>query len=63
MHVEEAVEAEAMPAEILLRLLREKIESFMPENALRIAKAAEDSEKQLLRIFARAFEEGRRASP
>ena len=52
-----------MPADILLRLLREKIESFMPKNALRVAKAAEDSEKQLLRIFARAFEEGRRASP
>lgn len=63
LHVEEAVEAEAMPAEILLRLLRGKIETFMPENALRVARAAEDSEKQLLRIFARAFEEGRRASP
>jgi hypothetical protein len=56
------VEAEALPVPVLLRLLREKIESFMPENALRVARAAEDSEKQMLRIFARALEEGGRAS-
>ncbi len=55
------VEAEALPVPVLLRLLREKIESFMPENALRVAKAAENSEIQQLRIFARAFEEGGRA--
>jgi hypothetical protein len=57
------VEAEALPVPVLLRLLREKIESFMPVNAIRVAKAAEDSEKQLLRIFASAFEEGGRAPP
>jgi hypothetical protein len=57
------VEAEALPVPVLLRLLREKIESFMPENALRVAKAAEESEKQLLWIFARALEEGGRGAP
>ncbi|MGJ0506163.1 MAG: hypothetical protein ACR652_03325 [Methylocystis sp.] len=45
LHVECTVEAEAMPAHILREILREEIESYLPENALRVAKVAEESEK------------------
>ena len=45
------VEAEAMPAHIMRFLLRTEVEALLPENALRVAKAAERSERaQLLRI-------------
>jgi hypothetical protein len=47
------VEAEALPVPILLQLLREKVESFLPPGALLVAKAAEESEKRQLKIFAR----------
>ena len=47
------VEAEALPVPILLQLLREKVESFLPSGALLVAKAAEESEKRQLKIFAR----------
>jgi siroheme synthase (precorrin-2 oxidase/ferrochelatase) len=48
----ETVEAEAMPAVILRRLLREKIESFLPPRALEVARAAETSEREHLRRWA-----------
>lgn len=54
-HVTETVEAEAMPARILRRLLREKIESFLPERALDVAKAAEESERAYLASIAEAM--------
>lgn len=44
-HVTETVEAEAMPAHILRSLLREIIETLLPEGALSVAKAAEESER------------------
>jgi hypothetical protein len=50
------VEAEALPAEILLHLLREKIESFIPSGALQTAKVAEESEREWLISFAEALE-------
>jgi hypothetical protein len=34
-----------MPAHMLRRLLREKVENFMPEGALSAARAAEESER------------------
>ena len=45
-----------MPAGILRDLLRGKIESFLPSGALEIAKAAEESEREHLRRWARLME-------
>ena len=44
-HVLTTVEAEAMPAAILRGLLRDRIESLLPENALDVARVAEASER------------------
>lgn len=50
-HVAETVEAEAMPARILRRLLRSEIQLLLPPNALAVAKIAEQSERDgLLRL-------------
>jgi hypothetical protein len=48
LHIMETVEAEAMPANILRAMLREKIEEFMPAGALKVAKVAEESEREHL---------------
>ncbi len=40
--------AEAMPPRILRRILREKVESFLPPNALHVAKVSEASEQKTL---------------
>jgi hypothetical protein len=52
LHITETVEAEAMPAGILRALLRQSIEALLPDDALEVAKAAEDSERRFLRILA-----------
>ncbi|MBN9133931.1 MAG: hypothetical protein J0H48_11300 [Nitrosospira multiformis] len=44
-HIAFTVEAEAMPAGIMRRILREKVEALLPENALAVAKVAEQSER------------------
>ena len=41
-----------MPAAIMRRLLRDAIEALLPPNALTVAKAAEKSERILLRGLA-----------
>jgi len=46
------VEAEAMPASILRTMLRERIESLLPPNALEVAKVAEESEREHLERMA-----------
>jgi hypothetical protein len=48
LHITETVEAEAMPASVLRGIVREAVESLLPENALAVAKAAEASERQHL---------------
>ena len=48
LHITETVEAEAMPAHILRQLLRNQVERFLPADALRIAKIAEENEKYRL---------------
>lgn len=53
------VEAEAMRADILLDLLRAKIESFLPSRALAVAKAAEESERKWLLTLSRQLEGSR----
>jgi hypothetical protein len=57
-HVEYTVEAEAMPAHIMRRLLRDRIELLLPEGALAAARAAEESERQAISLAALAMENG-----
>jgi hypothetical protein len=58
LHIAETVEAEAMPAHILRRLLRDEIEKMLPPGALAVARAAEDSERSFLADLASAVSRG-----
>ena len=49
--IQETVEAEAMPAGELRRILRARIEAYLPEGALAATKAAEESERAGLRTL------------
>ena len=49
------VEAEAMPASALRGLLRTAIEELLPENALAVAKVAEESEREHIGRMAALF--------
>jgi len=51
--VEATVEAEAMPAHILRKMLRDSIEMWLPEHALEVAKVAEASEREWIERMAR----------
>ena len=55
-HLLETVEAEAMPAGVLRTLLRESVESFLPEGALRAARVAEESERAYIEWLADTIE-------
>ena len=46
--IKETVEAEAMPARIMRALVREKIESYLDQDALSVARVAEQSEQELM---------------
>lgn len=46
--IQAKVEAEAMPAEVLRKLLRSRVEALLPPEALRLARVAEASERKLL---------------
>lgn len=59
LHIQRTVEAESMPAHVLRKILREAIESHLPEDALRVAKIAEQSEKEHLDWIAKMLAEGR----
>jgi hypothetical protein len=52
LHVEATVEAEAMPAGIMRALLRGEIEALLPPDALAVAKAAEQSEREQIERMA-----------
>ena len=56
-HITETVEAEAMPAGIMRQMVREAIEAFLPTNALKVARVAEESERSFLLTMARILEE------
>ncbi|NUZ07602.1 hypothetical protein [Piscinibacter koreensis] len=58
-HVQHAVEAEAMPAATMRALVRQHVESYLPEHALEIARIAEQSERQGLLRLAHALEQKR----
>jgi hypothetical protein len=51
------VEAEAMPAHMLRGLLREKVESFIPQYVLRAARVAEESERSGLLALASSLDQ------
>ena len=51
------VEAEAMPAHMLRGLLRDKVESFIPQYALRAARVAEESERSGLLALAGSLDQ------
>ena len=46
LHIKTTVEAEAMPANILRTMLREKVESFLPADAMNVTRIAEESERE-----------------
>jgi len=56
--VEYTVEAEAMPAKVLRELLRAEIEALLPYRALKVAQAAEQSEREHLAKMAELFDKG-----
>jgi hypothetical protein len=47
-HIQETVEAEAMPAGVMRSILRHHVEWFLPPGALEAARKAEESERELL---------------
>ena len=51
------VEAEAMPAGVMRKLLREKIEGFIPERTLAVMEVAEASEREILTSFVELLQE------
>lgn len=57
LHIDYSVEAESMPAKILRRILRDKVEALLPEHALAVSKVAETAELQQLGMMARMFRE------
>jgi hypothetical protein len=60
LHVPYSVEAEAMPASILRRLLRDEVEALLPTGALAIAKVAEQSERAHINHMADLLDGGAR---
>ena len=57
-HIKYTVEAEAMPARDLRDLLRTHVEALLPENALHVAKVAEQSERRHIAKMAGLFQQG-----
>ena len=57
-HLKYTVEAEAMPARDLRALLRLHVETLLPENALHVAKVAEQSERRHIAKMAGLFQQG-----
>lgn len=55
LHVQHSVEAEAMPAHILRTLLRNAVEDLLPPDALEVARAAEESERDFISSLADAI--------
>lgn len=49
---EHRVEAEAMPASLMRKILRDEVERLLPSHALKVAKVNEESERNWLRYIA-----------
>lgn len=56
LHIEETVEAEAMPAHLMRNLLRTHIEALLPDGALDVVKVAEESEREHIERMAELLE-------
>ena len=56
LHIKESVEAEAMPVNELRAIICSEVESLLPPDALRIAKVAEESEREVLYQVAEGLE-------
>ena len=56
LDVKATVEAEAMPAATMRSMVRDAVESYLPEGALRVAKVAEESERAGMRMLGRRIE-------
>ena len=56
LHIDCAVEAESLPAKILRKILRDKVEALLPPDALAVAKVAEDCERHSLKLMAKFFD-------
>ena len=54
--IQRVVEAEAMPANIMRRIVREAVEDFLPAGALERVKVAEESERDGLRRLGRRID-------
>jgi hypothetical protein len=52
LHIDETVEAEALPASILKEMLRVEVEQLLPAGAMHAAKVAEESERAHLKYWA-----------
>ena len=48
LDIEQTVEAEAMPAGEMRRLVREAVESYLPAGALQTVRIAEQSEREMV---------------
>ena len=59
LQVAYTVEAEAMPARDLRAILRLEVETLLPEQALEVARVAEESERQHLHNVAALLDGGR----
>jgi hypothetical protein len=59
-HLLETVEAEAMPPATLRHILRDAIEYHLPPHVVAAARAAEESERKVLRDLATSLENSRR---
>lgn len=60
LHIEQTVEAEALPAHILRGIVRDAVEALLPQEALRVAKVAEQAERLKLLAIAETIGEGGR---
>lgn len=47
-HIAYTVEAESLPASVLREILRDKVEALLPDNALAVARVAEQAEREHL---------------
>lgn len=56
LHIQETVEAEALPAHILRAEVRKAVETFLPASALDVTKEAEEAERAFLRAWAEHLE-------
>lgn len=56
LHIQETVEAEAMPAHLMRSLLRETLDQFLPVGEMEVVKVAEENERAFLMQMANKLE-------